>query len=369
MQRLGLRLTGTDREYGLTRRIRQNLLVWGRKVGRGIHSITHHRPVLRKVTRIPAWASLTLLLVPARALAGVILWIIHFTLPILRGASLRSISTTAQQIDIRMRQVCTWPYHFLRIREGHRRGDFLPQEYIRFYNDVWLLANDVIIGLALGAFLIGNHEDMGRLMWGWVDQYTVQNMEEMIVWLKGWPAGLKLNSDLDGFLGDMLLWLLHFWIVCIEPLKYLSSTIILVIGFSGFMGASMVISLVSDLLSALTMHIYWFYIAAARIFHLQLIVQYSLFNLFRGKKRNVLRHRIDSCDYDLDQLLLGTIFFTLLTFLFPTTFVYYLTFAMARVLLLMVHAIAESFLTFLNHFPLFPVMLRLKDPKRLPGRS
>lgn len=51
------------------------------------------------------------------------------------------------------------------------------------------------------------------------------------------------------------------------------------------------------------------------------------FLYFLGKKWNTLRNRIDSCDYDLDQLLLGTILFTLLTFLFPTVVVYYATFA------------------------------------------
>lgn len=90
----------------------------------------------------------------------------------------------------------------------------------------------------------------------------------------------------------------------------------------------MALSLISDLLAFTTLHIYWFYMVAARIFHWQLTILYSLFNLFRGKKRNTLRHRIDSCDYDLDQLLLGTILFTLLTFLFPTIVVYYLTFAL-----------------------------------------
>lgn len=44
----------------------------------------------------------------------------------------------------------------------------------------------------------------------------------------------------------------------------------------------------------------------------------------------MLRNRIDACDYDLDQLLPGTCLFTLLTFLFPTVLVYYLTFAMVR---------------------------------------
>jgi phosphatidylinositol glycan class Q protein len=49
-----------------------------------------------------------------------------------------------------------------------------------------------------------------------------------------------------------------------------------------------------------------------------------------GKRYNVLRDRVDSWDYDLDQLLFGTILFTLVAFLFPTVTVYYALFAMAR---------------------------------------
>lgn len=115
------------------------------------------------------------------------------------------------------------------------------------------------------------------------------------------------------------------------------------------------------------MHIYSFYVASARIFHWQLTIMISLFHLFRGKKRNVLRHRIDSCDYDLDQLLLGTILFTLQFFLLPTVFVFYLTFACARVGVISLKAGLEIGLACLNHFPLFAVMLRIKDPGRLPG--
>lgn len=40
----------------------------------------------------------------------------------------------------------------------------------------------------------------------------------------------------------------------------------------------------------------------------------------------MLRDRLDSCEYDLDQLLLGTIFFTMLFFLMPTVVVYYVLF-------------------------------------------
>jgi phosphatidylinositol glycan class Q protein len=129
----------------------------------------------------------------------------------------------------------------------------------------------------------------------------------------------------------------------------------------------MPIAIFSDLLSLLTLHIYSFYIASARIFNWQLTIIYSLFQLFRGKKRNMLRNRIDNCDYDLDQLLLGTILFTLLFFLLPTVVVFYLTFATARMVIISFKAVLDTCLACLNHFPLFALMLRLKDSRRLPG--
>lgn len=140
------------------------------------------------------------------------------------------------------------------------------------------------------------------------------------------------------------------------------------IGFSSFAGATMPISLLSDLISVLTLHIYSFYVASARIYNWQLTIIISLFHLFRGKKRNVLRNRIDSCDYDLDQLLLGTILFTLLFFLLPTVFVFYLTFASARMAIISLKALLDTLLACLNHFPLFALMLRIKDSRRLPGK-
>jgi phosphatidylinositol N-acetylglucosaminyltransferase subunit Q len=131
----------------------------------------------------------------------------------------------------------------------------------------------------------------------------------------------------------------------------------------------MPIALFSDLLSILTLHIYSFYMASARIFNWQYTILLSLFQLFRGKKHNVLRKRIDSCDYDLDQLLLGTILFTLLFFLLPTVVVFYLTFACSRMAIISLKAVLDTLLACLNHFPLFALMLRIKDSQRLPGAS
>lgn len=162
-------------------------------------------------------------------------------------------------------------------------------------------------------------------------------------------------------------WVIDHWLACIETLRPVLPHVIWFIGFSSFAGASMPIALFSDLLSILTLHIYSFYLASARIFNWQYTILLSLFQLFRGKKHNVLRKRIDSCDYDLDQLLLGTILFTLLFFLLPTVIVFYLTFACARMAIISLKAALDTLLACLNHFPLFALMLRIKDSQRLPG--
>lgn len=198
----------------------------------------------------------------------------------------------------------------------------------------------------------------GRLSFG---SWVVEGWEEIHFGYLGWPAGLKLNSNLDAFLGELYIWLLHVWTglwgklidwvllfiveswhrvaAWIFPLLILFVSqgvvvafrphmlhLVYFLGVSGFFGASITLSLMIDLLQFFTFHLYVFYNVSAKMYKWQLTVLLSLFNLFRGKKFNVLRNRLDSCDYDLDQLLLGTILFTLLFFLMPTTMIYYFFF-------------------------------------------
>lgn len=52
-----------------------------------------------------------------------------------------------------------------------------------------------------------------------------------------------------------------------------------------------------------------------------------MWRLFIGRKYNPLRQRVDSCDYAQNQLFIGTLGFTVLLFLLPTTLMYYTVFA------------------------------------------
>jgi phosphatidylinositol glycan class Q protein len=131
-----------------------------------------------------------------------------------RNAALKDISATAQQVEIRLQQFCYWPMQYVTLRL--RKNDWESvttshPDYIRFYNSLWLVANDVIIGIALGSYIIDNAgwvaEEISKLL----TQYTVEALQSSISWLMGWPAGLKLNNELAAFLGDLFLWVIDYW--------------------------------------------------------------------------------------------------------------------------------------------------------------
>ena len=83
-----------------------------------------------------------------------------------------------------------------------------------------------------------------------------------------------------------------------------------------------------DVFNVITFHVHCFYAYARRIFVSQSCALMSLWRLFRGKKFNPLRNRVDSSPHEnVEQLFVGTLAFTILLFLYPTTLVYYAVFA------------------------------------------
>ncbi|KAI0718601.1 Gpi1-domain-containing protein [Cerioporus squamosus] len=240
-------------------------------------------------------------------------------------------------------------------------------KYIKFHNCVWLVLNDVIIGVAFGSFLCENRLYFARWLHYGLDAYLVDGMQRALLWLNNWPAGLKLNTELSQFYCHSLIGVVSVWGWILRHASPYFPALIWIIGAGGCCGMTMIVSLLSDTLSVLTAHLYVCYYISATVFRQQLSLAGSLWNLFRGKRYNVLRNRIDTWDYDLDQLLLGTILFTLLAFLYPTVLTYYALFATARLAVIICHAMFDTVTALLNHFPLFALLLRVKDPLRLPG--
>lgn len=83
----------------------------------------------------------------------------------------------------------------------------------------------------------------------------------------------------------------------------------------------------------------------------------SLFRLFRGKKLNPLRSRIDSYSYNIDQLFIGTLSFCIVFFLLPTIVMYYIVFLSLRLLIMLVYLVMKFFIVNLNNIPLYELVV------------
>ncbi|XP_018308452.1 phosphatidylinositol N-acetylglucosaminyltransferase subunit Q [Mycetomoellerius zeteki] len=192
----------------------------------------------------------------------------------------------------------------------------------------------IVIDMALGIFVL-------RLLRYYIEdqpsqlllnnaEKVVESLKELINWLMGVPAGLKLNHALNNTMGKFFLYHIQLWwtfLIFSKPLLNLAFEILLLFGSFGI---TFQISIVADLLALVSFHTYCIYVYAARLFNIQLRGITALFRLFLGKKKNPLRERVDSCLYQTDQLFVGTLSFTILLFLMPTTWVYYTVFTLLR---------------------------------------
>ncbi|KAJ6465083.1 N-acetylglucosaminyl transferase component-domain-containing protein [Mycena vitilis] len=281
---------------------------------------------------------------------------------------LKEFSSTIQQLDVRTKQA-----DFLTHEVGPLRQHDLTAiseysaRYTNFFNTVWLILNDITIGVAFGSFLCENNVVLARMLNNLVEVFLVDWVRWALHWLDSWPAGLKLNTELSRFYSHTFSDLVAVWgYVLHHGAPYLPG-ILFAFGVLSSSGMTTAIALFSDLLALITLHIYVCYFLSRVLYARLLRTGGSLWNLFRGKRFNVLRNRTDTWAYDTDQLLFGTILFTLLAFLFPTVLAYYALFAMLRLGTILLNAGLDTQLAFMNHFPLFALMLRAKDPWRLPG--
>lgn len=153
-------------------------------------------------------------LITHRILSEAVLRVLHWQPRSGNFPALKDVSATALQIDIRLQQSCYWPIQYLTLRKRKATWESITNshpEYIRFYNSLWLVANDVIMGIALGTFIIENASFMAFQFDLIFSAWSVDGLRRTISWLMGWPGGLKLNTELADFLGDLFLWVIDYW--------------------------------------------------------------------------------------------------------------------------------------------------------------
>jgi phosphatidylinositol glycan class Q protein len=63
----------------------------------------------------------------------------------------------------------------------------------------------------LGSYIIDNSGFVATQMDTIFNTWSIEGLRRMIIWLMKWPGGLKLNTELATFLGDLFLWVIDRW--------------------------------------------------------------------------------------------------------------------------------------------------------------
>jgi len=238
-------------------------------------------------------------------------------------------------------------------------------------SDAWtLVVVDVILGILMGVALFHRlyHQS------DWKDSLTTaiqshhQLLSNGLQWLERFPIGFKLNESLTENVGREIqrLWHVHEWTMLrlVADSAYLQPLFVMTFALvSCLFGASGLMALCFDSSRLLSLHISMIAFCTQRVYIFELYLLASLWRLFRGKKRNILRHRTDTMQYDSMQSLLGTILFAIALFLFTTIFVYQAYFAFLYLLTAIIPITLGVIYSLLHCFPLGSLSQRFRRPK------
>lgn len=262
-------------------------------------------------------------------------------------------SAVLQQVSTRARDLSAWC-------GATTIEDTKP---VSTWNTVLRVALDVSIGCAISHCLVFysmEHLELLTLL-----EYYISDTHsrEYIAWLMHHPAGLKMNEQLGQYIGETTLHLFdkwHTWRIYLNEL-----TTIPIAKLVAYFGATFFMAFVCDILNLLTLHFRCALAVMSPVFSFVVTVVSALEKLFRGKKWNVLRKRVDTGSYDEHQIAVGMILFAVFLFLLPTVAAYAIFFTLPVLYVYGIQMLCLFLMTVLNAVNLATLLELLLFPGRL----
>lgn len=277
---------------------------------------------------------------------------------------------THRNIRIRCYEITGWPVILLWRGCGRDQPNIaVAHRTALVRHSVWsAIIFDLFFGILNGAFFLYYLSSISHWVRGMVRSLTDDILRTGCIWLMGVPAGFKLNTELAGTLGLVSLNVIQVWSTLLYLLKPVFGPLLCILAISGMvLGITVPAAIITDVLFLATSHISALHQLVAFLYSNQLQALAALWRLFRGRKRNYLRGRIDTYDYSVEQHVVGSLMFTPLLLLLPTTSVFYIFFTILYTSLSILRFFLQIFVAFLHCFPYAQVAIWLVQPRRLPS--
>lgn len=227
---------------------------------------------------------------------------------------------------------------------------------------------DLLMGFILGTSLLLNMEAICSWTFSLLHYMTDAVLRSGCVWLMGVPAGFKLNTELAELLGMLSLNAIQIystlWFIVGGFLRH----IIQGLAFSGILlGFTVPVSFFIDIIQLATLHVTILQWLISLIYSRQIQTVTSLWRLFRGRKWNPLRQRLDSYDYTVEQHVVGSLLFTPVLLLLPTASIFYIFFSILSSTIICLCIVLEIAICIIHSTPYAALILWVTRRQRFPA--
>ncbi|KAL6539784.1 hypothetical protein OROHE_011555 [Orobanche hederae] len=307
-------------------------------------------------------AILYIILQSSRILFG---WLSHACIDIILA---KVFSNTYNNINSRCCQLLYWTISL----QDQRTRDWSCVEFAEkaaFHkHSMWSnVMVDILLGNIFGIPLWFMAESACLSVSNFARDFTNNWLRTGCVWLMGNPAGFKLNTELAGVLGMICLNAIQIWSTLWIFMGFLFVYFTKGLALCGLIfGLTSAAALIVDVISLATMHVLTLHLFLSLIYSTQIQALAALWRLFRGKKANPLRHRLDSYDYTVEQQVVGSLLFTPILLLLPTTSSFYIFFTILYTSVSFICIVLENAISFIHSTPYAKLFLWLKRRARFP---
>lgn len=267
------------------------------------------------------------------------------------------LSATLSQLTFRWRQIWSWS-------DLYRQSRSEPDPTVRrrlelkLYTSISIVFVDILCGIFAGLILLYYPHTIFKPIQSAYLYLNKHVLQSVVSWLMDSPAGLQMNRNLVVFLGTISLTLVSYWDAVIlffitsEHIN-MNARVAIILAFFSSTGISVLLSALIDFSSIAFFHIFCVYAGLTRLWNLTGRIIYTFTLLFRGRKYNILKVRVDGHEFDIEQLILGTVLLSLVLFMLPTVMVCYLSFLFLWLGVLVVQLLLRAGVSVFSFFPVY----------------
>ncbi|KAF5753657.1 putative phosphatidylinositol N-acetylglucosaminyltransferase [Helianthus annuus] len=275
---------------------------------------------------------------------------------------------TWKNIRVRCCQILYWPI-FLHNTDSRSEScvEYAEKASLRKHS-MWLsVVIDMLFGNLFGFALLTHADSVCSSILTVTSDVTNNWWLISCARLMGNPAGFKLNTELAGVLGTFSLNTIQIWSTLWGSMRFIFIFIVKGLAVSGVLfGFTTPASLTVDLITVSTTHVSTLHWLISILYSRQIQATTALWRLFRGQKWNPLRERLDSYDYTVEQHIVGSLLFTPLLLLLPTTSAFYMSFTIINMTIGSICTLIEVAISVIHATPYTKILLWLLRPSRFP---